>query len=108
MYAGRMAEEAPVADLYRSPRTPYAQGVFGAVPRLGSSLLDSESRLVEIPGVVPSLKQRIPGRVFASRRLVRRCQPRRSDAAHPRPSKGIFVALMFMNRTLASSGRLAM
>jgi peptide/nickel transport system ATP-binding protein len=56
MYAGRMVEEAPVADLYRSPRHPYAQGLFGAVPRLGLSLLDSESRLAEIPGVVPSLK----------------------------------------------------
>jgi len=67
MYAGRTVEEAPVAELYRSPRHPYTQGLFGAVPRLGSSLIDGESRLAEIPGVVPSLKQRIPGCVFASR-----------------------------------------
>jgi peptide/nickel transport system ATP-binding protein len=60
MYAGRKVEEAPVAQLYRSPRHPYTQGLFGAVPKLGSSL-------AEIPGVVPSLKQRIPGCVFASR-----------------------------------------
>jgi hypothetical protein len=31
-----------------------------------------------------------------------------SDWCQPRPSKGILVALMFMNRTLVSSGRLAM
>ena len=67
MYAGRTVEEAPVAELYRNPRHPYTQGLFGAVPRLGSSLGDGESRLAEIPGVVPSLKQRIPGCVFASR-----------------------------------------
>jgi peptide/nickel transport system ATP-binding protein len=67
MYAGRKVEEAPVAQLYRSPRHPYTQGLFGAVPKLGSSLTGDETRLAEIPGVVPSLKQRIPGCVFASR-----------------------------------------
>jgi peptide/nickel transport system ATP-binding protein len=67
MYAGRTVEEAPVAQLYRSPRHPYTQGLFGAVPRLGSSLTDGDSRLAEIPGVVPDLKLRIPGCVFASR-----------------------------------------
>jgi peptide/nickel transport system ATP-binding protein len=67
MYAGRTVEEAPVAALYRNPRHPYTQGLFGAVPLLGSSLGNGENRLAEIPGVVPSLKQRIPGCVFASR-----------------------------------------
>jgi peptide/nickel transport system ATP-binding protein len=67
MYAGRKVEEAPVAQLYRSPRHPYTQGLFGAVPKLGSSLTGVETKLAEIPGVVPSLKQRIPGCVFASR-----------------------------------------
>jgi peptide/nickel transport system ATP-binding protein len=77
MYAGRMVEEAPVADLYRSPRHPYAQGLFGAVPRLGLSLLDSESRLAEIPGVVPSLKTAHSGMRVRVPRLVQRCEPRR-------------------------------
>jgi peptide/nickel transport system ATP-binding protein len=67
MYAGRKVEEAPVAQLYRSPRHPYTQGLFGAVPKLGSSLSGEQTRLAEIPGVVPSLKQRIPGCVFAGR-----------------------------------------
>src|SRR6478672_8968793 len=67
MYAGRKVEEAPVAQLFRSPRHPYTQGLFGAVPKLGSSLDGTASRLAEIPGVVPSLKQRIAGCVFAGR-----------------------------------------
>jgi peptide/nickel transport system ATP-binding protein len=67
MYAGRKVEEAPVAALFASPRHPYTQGLLGAVPRLGASLAGAVTRLVEIPGSVPSLKHRIPGCVFASR-----------------------------------------
>src|ERR1700687_5588665 len=67
MYAGRKVEEAPVAALFRSPRHPYTQGLLGAVPKLGSSLTGSARRLAEIPGLVPSLKSRIAGCVFASR-----------------------------------------
>jgi glutathione transport system ATP-binding protein len=67
MYAGRKVEEAPVRELFRTPRHPYTQGLLGAVPKLGSSLTGVETRLAEIPGLVPSLKERIPGCVFASR-----------------------------------------
>jgi peptide/nickel transport system ATP-binding protein len=67
MYAGRKVEEAPVEKLFRTPRHPYTQGLFGAVPKLGSSLAGDATKLAEIPGVVPSLKQRIPGCVFATR-----------------------------------------
>jgi peptide/nickel transport system ATP-binding protein len=67
MYAGRKVEEAPVKELFGNPRHPYTQGLLGAVPKLGSSLTGTETRLAEIPGLVPSLKQKIPGCVFASR-----------------------------------------
>jgi peptide/nickel transport system ATP-binding protein len=67
MYAGRKVEEAPVAALFRAPRHPYTQGLLGAVPKLGSSLAGFETKLAEIPGTVPSLKQRILGCVFAGR-----------------------------------------
>src|SRR6476469_5254014 len=33
MYAGRKAEEAPVADLFSHPQHPYTIGLLGAVPR---------------------------------------------------------------------------
>src|SRR5271154_1099771 len=67
MYAGRKVEEAPVAALFRAPQHPYTQGLLGAVPKLGSSLTGTETRLAEIPGTVPSLKQRMVGCVFAGR-----------------------------------------
>ena len=67
MYAGRKVEEADVADLFRSPRHPYTQGLLGALPRLGSSLSGETKRLAEIPGQVPDLRQRIEGCVFAGR-----------------------------------------
>ena len=67
MYAGRKVEEAPVGELFAHPLHPYTQGLLGAVPKLGTSLQGHTSRLKEIPGLVPSLKQKIKGCVFASR-----------------------------------------
>ena len=70
MYGGRKVEEAPVGDLFAQPRHPYTQALLGSVPRLGASLADGDgNRLAEIPGVVPSLKEAIPGCIFAPRCL---------------------------------------
>ncbi|MBO0711991.1 MAG: ABC transporter ATP-binding protein [Acetobacteraceae bacterium] len=68
MYAGRKVEEAPVREIFARPMHPYTRGLLGAVPKLGSSLKEgSRSRLTEIPGLVPSLRQRIKGCAFAER-----------------------------------------
>ena len=67
MYAGRKVEEAAVAKLFQNPRHPYTQGLLGSMPKLGSSLSGEETRLQEIPGLVPSLKRKIDGCVFATR-----------------------------------------
>jgi peptide/nickel transport system ATP-binding protein len=68
MYAGKKVEEAPVQALFARPRHPYTQALLGSVPRLGSSLAGADrERLAEIAGVVPSLKEEIPGCVFAAR-----------------------------------------
>jgi peptide/nickel transport system ATP-binding protein len=68
MYAGRKVEEGAVREIFRRPLHPYTQGLLGAVPRLGSSVgAQGRSRLVEIPGLVPSLREPIVGCAFAGR-----------------------------------------
>src|SRR5205809_8043716 len=68
MYAGRKAEEAPVATLFRRPLHPYTKGLLASVPKLGASLAQERlPRLAEIAGTVPSLREEIPGCPFAAR-----------------------------------------
>jgi peptide/nickel transport system ATP-binding protein len=68
MYAGRKVEEAAVRDLFRQPLHPYTLGLLTSVPKLGSTLTQSEpERLTEIPGSVPSLRDEIKGCPFAPR-----------------------------------------
>ena len=66
MYAGRKVEEASVADLFARPQHPYTRGLLGAVPTLGTAG-GGRTRLAEIPGLVPSLRQKIQGCAFAGR-----------------------------------------
>jgi peptide/nickel transport system ATP-binding protein len=68
MYAGRKVEEASVETIFASPMHPYTQGLLGAVPKLGSSLLvDKRTKLTEIRGRVPSLQEKIFACAFADR-----------------------------------------
>jgi peptide/nickel transport system ATP-binding protein len=98
MYAGRKVEEAKVADLFRAPCHPYTQGLLTAVPKLGSSLAGTETRLAEIPGLVPSLKKRIAGCVFASRCALARDVCRQVAPALEEKAAGHFVACHFAPR----------
>jgi peptide/nickel transport system ATP-binding protein len=68
MYAGRKVEEAPVEALFAQPLHPYTKGLLGSIPRLAEAAEGGErKRLVEIPGMVPSLKEAVPGCLFAPR-----------------------------------------
>src|SRR6185295_10544651 len=68
MYGGRKVEEAPVEALFAHPRPPYTAGLLGSMPRLGDSLREGAlKRLVEIPGMVPSLSEAQSGCLFATR-----------------------------------------
>ena len=76
MYAGRKVEEATVDDLFARPRHPYTRGLLGSMPHLGDSVRgEDRKRLVEIPGMVPSLKDEQPGCLFAPRcpNAIARC-----------------------------------
>lgn len=64
MYAGRKVEEASVFDLFAKPMHPYTLGLLNSMPRLDDA---STKRLVEIPGMVPSMRSEIIGCAFAPR-----------------------------------------
>jgi len=61
MYAGRIVEEGPVAEVLHHPAHPYTQGLLRAAPRL------TPEKLVPVPGAVPALDALPPGCAFAPR-----------------------------------------
>jgi peptide/nickel transport system ATP-binding protein len=81
MYAGRLVEEAPGADLFGSARHPYTQGLLAALP----ALTGPRRRLAAIPGTVPE-----PGKVPAGCRFAPRCPVAETRCASvPPPSRTI-------------------
>jgi len=67
MYAAKVAEEAPVSDLFKEPLHPYTQGLLRSIPRIDLDATEKR-RLETIPGTVPTLRGDIaPGCRFAPR-----------------------------------------
>jgi len=64
MYAGRIVESAPTAELFARPRHPYT---FGLLQSLPEAHLRGERRLREIPGTVPNPLQWPGGCRFRTR-----------------------------------------
>jgi peptide/nickel transport system ATP-binding protein len=67
MYAGRLVEFGPLAEVFRAPAHPYTAALIEAVPTLGR-----RGAVRGIPGVTPSLKRLPPGCAFAPRCALRR------------------------------------
>ncbi|MCM8611966.1 ABC transporter ATP-binding protein [Accumulibacter sp.] len=63
MYAGEIVEEAPRASFFATPRHPYTQKLFAALPGLARR----GGQLQTIPGQVPSLSAMPAGCRFAAR-----------------------------------------
>ncbi|MGW5726914.1 ABC transporter ATP-binding protein [Nocardia beijingensis] len=64
MYAGRIVETAPAAELFDAPRMPYTVGLLGSIPRM-----DGPPRrpLIPIVGAPPAMHALPPGCSFAPR-----------------------------------------
>ena len=63
MYAGRVAEEGPVDEVFRRPRHPYTQKLMAAFPNIHAD----RRTLDVIPGSPPDLREPPPGCRFAPR-----------------------------------------
>jgi oligopeptide/dipeptide ABC transporter ATP-binding protein len=75
MYAGRIAEEAPVRELFTAPRHPYTQALLASMPGGPAG-----SRLRPIEGAVPPPDAIRAGCVFAPR-----CPARLERCGRDRP-----------------------
>jgi peptide/nickel transport system ATP-binding protein len=66
MYAGKVVEEAPVAELFAHSRHPYTQGLIRSIPRIDMAATH-KLRLEAIAGTVPKLIEPPAGCRFAPR-----------------------------------------
>ncbi len=73
MYAGKVIEEAPVRELFATPRHPYTQGLIRSIPRI-DRVATHKARLEAIAGTVPRLVNPAPGCRFAPRCKFARAQ----------------------------------
>ena len=63
MYAGRIAEIGPVADVIHKPQHPYTIGLMGSIPQFETQL----ERLIQIDGAMPRLDSIPKGCAFNPR-----------------------------------------
>jgi oligopeptide/dipeptide ABC transporter ATP-binding protein len=78
MYAGEVAEELPVRELFGGARMPYTKALLRSIPQLTTG---TQSQLETIPGVPPNLTNKPPGCAFEPRcghSVTGRC-----DVQHP-------------------------
>ena len=77
MYAGRVAEIGPVADVIHRPRHPYTAGLMGSIP----SIVAEREELAQIDGTMPRLTAIPSGCAFNPRcpQVFDRCRRERPD-----------------------------
>ena len=77
MYAGRIAEIGPVADVIHRPQHPYTKGLMGSIP----SMTAQAERLTQIDGSMPRLTAIPAGCAFNPRcpQATDRCRRERPD-----------------------------
>jgi oligopeptide/dipeptide ABC transporter ATP-binding protein len=80
MYAGRIVEQAPVGELFKTPKHPYTDALIGSTPILGHA----DKPLTTIPGSVPNLID-LPSGCKFSPRCVARLQYNLEICLHEEP-----------------------
>src|SRR5579875_2569548 len=80
MYAGKVVEAATTRELFGEMRHPYAEALFGSIPRLDQ---DKGERLYSIPGLPPDLSK-----AFSYWRFAPRCRYAVDDCWQSEPPLG--------------------
>ena len=77
LYAGRVAEIGPVAEVLHAPQHPYTRGLMGAIPAMD----EDRERLLQIDGAMPRLGAIPPGCAFHPRctEALARCRAERPE-----------------------------
>jgi peptide/nickel transport system ATP-binding protein len=77
MYAGRIVEIGPVADVIHRPAHPYTVGLMGSIP----SIVEERERLTQIEGAMPRLDAVPGGCAYHPRctRAIERCLRERPE-----------------------------
>jgi peptide/nickel transport system ATP-binding protein len=101
MYAGRKVEEAPVLELFDRPAHPYTRGLMASIPR-STKGQPRKRRLSEIPGIVPNLRDPIPGCAFAPRCAFATAQCQTAAPPVRELAPGHFAACWEADRVMAS------
>jgi oligopeptide transport system ATP-binding protein len=72
LYAARVMEQAPCAELFRNPLNPYTRGLLESIPGIDGK---QQKRLRAIPGTIPSAIKPPPGCRFNPRcpRAIEQC-----------------------------------
>ena len=85
MYAGRIVEEGPVAEILASPLHPYTRGLLASTVHGQSRDHDIDA----IPGSPPDLRVAPAGCAFAPRcpLAIARCRDTIPEERHPSPSR---------------------
>lgn len=111
MYAGRIVETGPTAEIFESPQHPYTEGLLGAIPTLGDRRRLGRRRLREIPGIVPRLTRPRTSCSFAPRcdRRFEACFVAEPDPAEINPGHAVrcFAAAQADGQALPDAPRVA-
>jgi peptide/nickel transport system ATP-binding protein len=99
MYAGRIVEIGPVADVIHGPQHPYTVGLMGSIP----SIVEERERLTQIDGAMPRMTAVPAGCAFHPRcgRAVDRCRSERPELA----AAGATRAACWLRVDVAAAGR---
>jgi oligopeptide/dipeptide ABC transporter ATP-binding protein len=98
MYAGKIVEQAPVRELFDSPRHPYTRALLGSMPRLGS-----KEPLYSIRGQPPNLANLPAGCAFHPRcpDVMPRCMT--EEPRDVRPGDGSVARCWLLDDVLTRS-----